>query len=384
MKIKNIYRHISAFSFAILLSLSACNKEVSTTEDSHNHEQEEHTESEDVIVFSAEQEKILGVEKIKIESDTFYQTIKTSGKILPAQGDEKTIVATTNGIVNFAKKGVSEGATIKNGEAIFSVNSQKIGEGDVVAKTRNLYEAARKEYERANNLLEYKLISEKEYNEIRLSYENAKLSYNALSTSSNGGVNVSAPISGFVKTILVSDGQYVNVGEPLAVVTQSNKLQLRAEVSQKFYSSLPNITSANIVLPFDNSVIKLSELNGEVISYGKSMEDNDFYIPINFSFNNIGNIISGSFVEVYLLGLPKSNTIVIPKTALLDVQGDYFVIANIHDDEYQQKRVTIGNSDGQNVEILGGLSEGEVIVSKGAYLVKQAKAGAEIPHGHTH
>lgn len=234
-------------------------------------------------------------------------------------------------------------------------------------------------------MIAHRLISQKEFSEIELNYENAKLSYKALSSGGvGGGVGVATPLGGFIKSILVSDGQYVSTGEPLAIVTQSNKLQLRANVSQKHCSNLPNIVSANIVLPYNNESYKLADLNGKVLSYGKSVEKNDFYMPVNFSFDNVGSIVPGSIVEVYLLGNSKPNSKVIPLTSLLDVQGDHFVIVNLHDDEFEERRVVIGNSDGSQVEILDGLAFDEVVVSKGGYLVKQAKSAAAIPHGHTH
>ena len=359
-----------------------------TEGDNHDHKavSEKHGHGEeDIIVVTPEQEKMLGVEKLKITPDTFYQVIKCSGEILPAQGDEKTIVSTTSGIVNFSKQGISEGMTVKSGEVLFSINSKNIGEGDMSLKAKNLYEREKKEFERAKELIAYKLISEKEFNEIQMNYENAKLSYNVLHTNSvGGGVGVSSPLSGFIKSVMVSDGQYVSTGEPLAIVTQSNKLQLRANVSQKYYSNLANIASANIVLPYNQESYKLSDLNGKVLSYGKSVEKNDFYMPVNFSFDNVGSIIPGSIVQVYLLGNPKTNSKVVPLTSLLEVQGNYFVIVNLHDDEFQERRVTVGESDGANIEILDGLSFDEVVVSKGGYLVKQAKSSTAIPDGHNH
>lgn len=363
-------------------------------EDGHDHSSGEWVENinpvhdhstVDLIIITPEQEKMLGVEKIRIQPETFHQVIKCSGEILPAQGEEKTIVSTTNGIINFAKQGITEGMSVNNGEVIFSIHSQNIGDGDVALKARNAYEKEKKEYERAKELIAYKLISEKEFNDIKLRYDNAKLSYNALNSKTvGGGVGVSSPLSGYLKSIMVTDGQYVAIGEPLAIVTQSNKLQLRANVSQKYAQNLPNIQSANIVLPCNNGTYNLSKLNGKVLSYGKSLEKNDFYMPINFSFDNVGNIIPGSIVDVYLLASPKSNAKVVPLTALLEVQGDYFVIVNLHEDEFQERRVILGESDGQNVEIVEGLKDGEIVVSKGGYLVKQAKSAAAIPHGHSH
>ena len=54
-------------------------------------------------------------------------------------------------------------------------------------------------------------------------------------------------------------------------VTQNNRLMLRAEVSEKYYQSLPVIRSANFRTPYDDQTYQLSELHGRLLSYGKSV-----------------------------------------------------------------------------------------------------------------
>ncbi|MFT7592124.1 MAG: cobalt-zinc-cadmium efflux system membrane fusion protein, partial [bacterium] len=45
----------------------------------------------------------------------------------------------------------------------------------------------------------------------------------------------------------------------------------------------------------------------------------------------------------------------------------------------------IGNRNGGEIEIVSGLKDNEVIVTKGAYQVKmQAMSGQAPPHGHAH
>lgn len=62
-----------------------------------------------------------------------------------------------------------------------------------------------------------------------------------------------------------------------------------------------SVISANFKTPYDKTVYTLSALNGRLVSYGKSISQ-EYYVPVNFEFDNIGQIISGSYVEVYLLG----------------------------------------------------------------------------------
>ena len=176
----------------------------------------------------------------------------------------------------------------------------------------------------------------------------------------------------------------MEVGQALMTVTQNRKLQLRADISERYYKDLKNITSANFKTPYYRTVYSLSDLNGRLVSYGKSANSQEFYLPVNFEFNNVGDIVSGSYVEVYLLGQARENVLSIPVSSLTEEQGVYFVYLQIHPDAYKKQEVKLGVNDGANVEILAGLSEGNKVVSKGAYHVKLASTSAAIPHAHEH
>lgn len=382
--------------------LYGCNKSNKIDHDDHDHASEMHNHDEENthdhdhdhddknhnannIEMSPEQAENVGLEVITVQPSEFHEVIKTGGRIISAQGDEKTMSANVSGIVVFNKKSVAEGTQVQNGEVLISISTRNIADGDIVARTRNAYEAAKREYDRANTLMEDMLISQKEYNDIKLNYENAKASYRAFeNNNSASGASVRAPMSGYVKSCLVTEGQYVEVGQPLVVVTQNRRLQLQAEVSEKYYTSLPTIRSANFKTAYDNKLHQLDEMNGRVTSYGRSANENSFLIPINFEFDNVGNVMSGSFAEVFLLGQKKENAIVVPITALVEEQGTFYTFIKLDDFHYTRREVKLGATDGQNVEIISGLKVGDNVVSKGAYHVKMASLSEAIPHGHTH
>ncbi|MBK5721216.1 efflux RND transporter periplasmic adaptor subunit [Dysgonomonas sp. Marseille-P4677] len=368
------------------------------SEEAHNHaegkecdhdhnEQSEKKEGDhgDEIIFSPEQAASVGLEVVTVSPGKFHQVIKTSGQILSAQGDEVTISATSSGIVSFNKSSLNEGTAVRGGESLLSISSKNMIDGDPIIRAKSAYAIAQREYQRAESLIGDKLISEKEYNEIKLNYENAKNAYQAIGQrSSSRGVSISTPIGGFIKTKLVSEGQYVDVGQALMTVTQNKRLQLRADVSERYYKDLVTISSANFKTSYDKAIHNLSELNGRIVSYGRATNSQEFYLPAIFEFDNIGQVIAGSYVEVYLLGQPRENVITIPVASLTEEQGIYFVYLQIHPDAYKKQEVAIGSNDGGLVEILSGLTEGDKVVSKGAYYVKLASTASAIPHAHEH
>ncbi len=352
----------------------------------HDGEESEHNHAhEDEIIFTKAQAAKTNFEVQEIKPTTFQQVITTSGQILPAPGDEAIVVATSNGIVSRHNNKITEGSAVTKGQILFNIVSRHIAEGDHYSKVKANYEKALSEYQRAATLIKDQIISQREYENIKLDYENAKIAFDAISGNHTPqGVGVSAPLNGFLKNILVKEGEYVTIGQPLGTVSQNQRLVLRAEVSEKYYSSLRNIQSANFKTPYDNQVYVLSDLKGRLLAFGKTSGENSFYIPVSFDFDNKGEVIPGTFVEVFLLTQPIENTLTLPVSALTNEMGTLYVYVQLDEEGYRKQEITIGANNGKEVQVLKGLKAGDRVVTQGAYQVKMASASSSIPHSHEH
>ena len=312
------------------------------------HDETAEAAHSDEIILPKAKADAAGVKVSIVEPAPFQQVIKTSGQVLAAQGDESVAVATVAGVVSFRGKVT--------------------------------------EYERMKALVKNKIVSDKDFAQAEQNYENARISYEALAKNHSAiGQNITAPIAGYVKSILVKEGDYVTIGQPLVSVTQNRRLFLRAEVSEKYYPYLRTINSANFRTPYNNKVYELGALNGRLLSFGKTAGDNSFYVPVTFEFDNKGDIIAGSFVEVYLLSSQLENVLSLPRTALTEEQGIYFVYLQLDEEGYKKQEVTLGADNGKNVQILTGIKPGDRVVTEGAYQVRLASASNAIPaHSHEH
>lgn len=365
--------------------------------DGHDHEQHEgadHEENdehsadekhEDEIAFSKAQAVAANLRIETVQAGTFSQVIKTSGQILAAQGDEAVVASTINGIVSFAGTALTEGSAIRQGQTMVLVSAKKLSDGDPANKARVEFDVAERDFRRASELVKDNIISAKEYEQKLSRYQLAKAAYEAVGSGNTaGGVKLTSPIDGFIKQLRVKQGDYVSVGQPIAVVSQNRRLQLRAEVSEKYFRDLNGIFSANFRTTYDNTVYELSRLNGRLLSYGKTTGGDSFYLPVTFEFDNKGNIAPGSFVEVYLLASPRNNVISVPATAITEEQGLYFTYIQLDEEGYRKQEVITGGNNGKRVEIKSGLKPGDKVVTQGVYQVKLAASSSVIPEGHSH
>lgn len=353
--------------------------------ESEGHGDEDHDEDSGETDSQKIHAEIAGLQVETLTPGKFTQVIKTAGQIQTPQGDEVTVVSTTNGIVRFSNPSISDGTPVQSGETVVTVSAKNLQEGDPNTKIKIEYESALKEYNRAEELVKDRIISAKEFEQVKLRYLTAKTAYEAQSSqiTGNGSVKITSPISGYVKNRYVNQGEYVTVGQPIVTVSQNKRLQLRAEVSEKYFKDLKSIAGANFRPAYDNTVYKLSDLNGKLVSFGKTSGQQSFYIPVTFEFDNVGDIIPGSFIEVYLLSAARENVLSIPVSAVTEEQGLYFVYLQVGDEEYRKQEVTLGHGDGERITVLSGLKAGDRIVTGGVYQVKLASSSST-PEGHTH
>ena len=351
----------------------------------HDHEHEAAANPGEVV-FKEANAKAVGLQTITVTPGAFTQVIRTSGQVLAAQGEESVMVATVPGVVSFGSVPFTDGTAVRKGQAVLSIASNGLSEGDVAVRAKAAYEAAKLEFERMEALVADRIVSAKEFEQAKLNYANAKAAYEAVANKQTAkGVAVVAPLNGYLKNIQVKEGDYVAVGQPLATIAQSNRLMLRADVSERYYSSLPMVQSAHFKTPYDEQVYRLSDLRGRLLSYGRASGGDSFFVPVTFEFDNKGAILPGSFVEVYLLTKPLEQVISVPVESLIEEQGLYSVYVRLDADCYRKQPVTLGANNGVDVQILSGLKGGEAVVTKGAHQVKLASASNAIPaHSHHH
>jgi RND family efflux transporter MFP subunit len=350
----------------------------------HSHNEAAHNPDE--IIFTRAQAEAAGLKIETIVPRPFSSVIKTGGQIQAAQGDEAAIAATANGIISFVNPSIAEGVYVAAGEAILTISAANLPDGDPALKARLAYETALAEMTRAEGLAGSQIISVKEYEQIRLRYETARTAYEAQADRATAaGITVVAPKGGYMANISAANGEYVQVGRTIATVSQNRRLQLRAEVPERYFGELKNISGANFKTASGNRLYKLSEMGGRLVSFGRTATGGEAcFIPIVFEFDRQEDILPGSFVEAYLMSATQENAITVPAPAVTEEQGLHFVYIQVDDEGYRKQEVKLGPDNGERALALTGVKPGDRVVVSAAYQVKLAATASIVPEGHTH
>ena len=345
----------------------------------HEHEHESH-EHAGAIKLDPHQAEEFGVGVTTVQPSEFADVVKVSGQIVSAPTDRSIVAATSTGIVNFTP-GITEGSKVASGTTIANISARGVAGGDPNESAKVALEAARRELDRVTPLHAEGIISTKDFNAVKQAYEQAKVAY----SGNSSGSSAVARQNGVITQLLVKQGEYVEVGQPVAVVSGNTRLTLRADLPEKYYNFLPSVSSANFRPTYSKEVVSLADLNGKLVSTPSSASASQTgYIPVYFSFDNNGKGVPGAYAEVYLIGTRRPDVIAVPVSAISEQQGAKFVYIRLDEDCYEKRNVTLGNGDGVLVEVLSGVNPGEDVVTEGMTFVKLAETTGVVPEGHSH
>ncbi len=365
-----------------------CGHEHHHDADEHHHDHEETVSNS--VAFSHEQMEKVDFEVMKVMNQPICQIIKTTARVMPSQDNMKIITAATDGIVEFAKDKLVEGLDLAEGIVVFTINNSEMAQGNLSVLQEEItadYNRAKADYERKKSLSADRLITENDLQEAEAEYLKAKKAYDNIQENFAGGKQVvKSPVSGYVKDIFVENGSYVVAGQELMTICRAGRLYLRADLQPKYFPVLKNVVSANFKSLNNNKLYSLDDLNGRLLSYGKATSFDNPLIPVTFEIDDNDELVSGSFVELYIMTKDENEGIMIPNSALIEEMGSFFVFVEVRHELFEKRAVTVGASDGFNTQIVRGLEPDETIVSKGAIYIKLAQGSGKLdPHaGHVH
>lgn len=365
-----------------------CGHEHHHDADEHHHDHEETVSNS--VAFSHEQMEKVDFEVMKVVKQPICQIIKTTARVMPSQDNMKIITAATDGIVEFAKDKLVEGLDLAEGIVVFTINNSEMAQGNLSVLQEEItadYNRAKADYERKKSLSADRLVTENDLQEAEAEYLKAKKAYDNMQDNFAGGKQVvKSPVSGYVKDIFVENGSYVVAGQELMTICRAGRLYLRADLQPKYFPVLKNVVSANFKSLNNNKLYSLDDLNGRLLSYGKATSFDNPLIPVTFEIDDNDELVSGSFVELYIMTKDENEGIMVPNSALIEEMGSFFVFVEVRHELFEKRAVTVGASDGFNTQIVRGLEPDETIVSKGAIYIKLAQGSGKLdPHaGHVH
>lgn len=322
--------------------------------------------------------------------------VTATGELVPVSNAEATVSAPLAGIISAAKQLPFIGKKVAKGEVVALIDppispAGGIGQlGAAHAEAKNRVTLAQKEYDRAKRLHEAKIAPLKRVEEAESSLSSARAALEPLekamgSIKGEGGgrIAVRAPVSGTVVEVTAGAGKGVEAGQPILRIVNTGTLWLKANLPANEIGTVGKSLNATFTVAGLTDVFKPSRL----VSVGDMLDPQSRTIPVLFEVpNQSGRLKVGLFANVAIRTGSVAGALAVPKDALIEDEGRWFVFIQSSGEAFDRREVKIGIEDGGFVQITSGLTGDERVTTRGAYYVKQAesaaKGGADQGHGH--
>lgn len=181
-----------------------------------------------------------------------------------------------------------------------------------------------------------------------------------------------APGDGIVKKVVLKEKEVFNPGM-IALAFASSEYKVQADVSELDINKVHYADGSQALVRFD--ALPGKSFTGKVvfIEPKEVIKNEDIYFRTDIFLDNqegIADLRSGMSADVVLYGALKKNVLTVPELAVEKRGGvSYVKVApgatkkeDVRAGNLVEHTVTTGVSDGESVEILTGLNEGEVVV----------------------
>lgn len=223
-----------------------------------------------------------------------------------------------------------------------------------------------------------------------------ELQIRELQTQGNAvsGTALRAPIDGVIANVHATAGSYLQKGQAVFHIIDAEKLWLDIRIPEVDVLRLTDVDGAWFSLPGSDTPFFISttgkDKNGRLVAFSQLIDPRTRTAPLIIEFSNTDKRLRsglriGALLEAHVFTGKKVDGVSVPLSAIVRDAGVPVVYVELGGESFERRVVQAGIRDGQYIEIRSGVSSGERVVSKGAYLVKLAASGpAEAGHGHAH
>ncbi|RZS98980.1 efflux RND transporter periplasmic adaptor subunit [Aquimarina brevivitae] len=264
---------------------------------------------------------------------------------------------------------VKEGDKVAKGQTLAKIDdgglSQQLAQAEVQT------ELAKTTFERQKRLWEQKIGSEIQYLQAKTAFE-AQQNVVAQLKSQLAKTVVSAPFAGVIDNVFSEQGSVVTNMDQIVRIVNLDNMYIETEVPEKY---IPNITKGKdveVYFPVLNETVTT-----KIRQVGNYINPNNRSFTVEFGIpSKDGSIKPNLTAKVKINDYTKENAILIPQSIISEnADGEQYVYVTKSkkgDSTAVAQRVIIqtGKTQGDYIEILQGLANGDEIISEGARSVQ--------------
>jgi len=357
----------------------------------------------EITISTAEQ----AAQNIEVETAAMSDepsSIRVPGKIVLPDNETWRVGVLAEGRVEHVFANL--GDHVHKGEVLANMHSHDVHEGQAAFKTATAeltrLEAAsalaQRNYDRTQRLYELKAASAIEVEQSRQELVNAQTALKNAETAvlaarthlqdtlgvspealDAGGdadlMPIVAPASGYILQKDVTPGVTLNPADDAFVIGSLQRLWMLASASEDRLIQLKTGQAAEIIL----QGVPGERFPGKVVNLGQQFDPTTRLIPVRIEVNNSKGLLRPEMLASadILVGHPEP-MLLISQDAVQQVNGEDVVFVRTYPDRFTVRAVRTDGLVHGRLKALEGLKPGEVVVTRGSFVVKSQLLRASI------
>ncbi|MBX2802569.1 MAG: efflux RND transporter periplasmic adaptor subunit [Myxococcales bacterium] len=256
-----------------------------------------------------------------------------------------------------------------------------------LATARVDLDLANQQLARVEQLQAQELLPERRLQEARATAERAaaevsaaRRRVSALTSGGSGAMVIAAPVDGVVVSVGAGHGHSVHAGNPLLAVSAPGGWLLRGRVHDRGWPSLDG-EAALTVQRGDWAEPRV--VRGALLTEQLVFDPHTLSAPVTVRLEHDVGLSVGDLVQVWIAVQGETVRLAVPRTAVVEINGQDVVFVQRTGESFTRRRVTTGAVGTTHVEVIDGLQEGERVVVRGGFDVHVASVSRSL-QSHRH
>lgn len=305
----------------------------------------------------APQEVLAYVRGIEVQPSLFQHFIQAQGTV---ESDNNILIpAQSNGVVK--KIHVQQGDSVRQGQLLAELDGAIMESG--IAELEHGLELATTIYERQDRLWKKNIGSELEYLTAKNNKEGLEMKLETL-LEQYKLTKVRAPISGTVDDVLIKEGEMAAAGYGTIRIVQLSLLKLKASLSENYISRVKRGDTVRVRIPV---AAREMDLTIDAVSQVIDPNNRTFQIEIRIPAREKG-LMPNMLAVITINDYSNPEALTVPQNVVQETGSESFLfVAEERNGKWIARRRTVvsGENYGEQLEINGGLSAGEFVVTFG-------------------
>lgn len=267
---------------------------------------------------------------------------------------------------------VKEGQKVKKGKVLAKIDDGGLSQQLMQMEIQR--DLAKTTFERQERLWQQKIGSEIQYLQAKSSYEAQEQAVKQLKQQV-GKTFVTAPFSGTIDDVITEQGTVVAPGQSMLFrIVNLEDMYIETDVPERYISNIIPGKKVEVEFP-----ILGKSMDAEIRQAGNFINPANRTFKAEIAIKNESNSIKPNLTAKLKINDYTSDNAILIKQSIIseNAEGDQYVyiIADKNDSMAKAKRVIIktGKTQGDNIEVLSGLNNGDEIIDEGARSVKDGQ-----------